>query len=179
MNILRHGVLVALAALFVTAAPIDAANAQSAGKILKQRQAVMKEFSSHSKAIRNYVKGPSKKLTGKKLKKRLKKLGNNIDMELRAQAIGGQAARLMRFFPKGTSLADGVGKTRAKAAIWTDWAGFEAAAAKLGRLAGALETAAASGDKAKIGAALTALGKQGCGGCHKSFRGKKQKKRSS
>lgn len=179
MKFLRYGVFAALAGLIVVATPIDAAVAQSAAKIIKQRQAVMKEFSSHMKAVKKYVKGPSKKLTGKKLKRAIKKAGNNVDMELRAQAIGGQAARLMRFFPKGTSKTDGVGKTRAKPVIWTDWAGFEGAAATLGRLAGALETAAAGGDKAKMGAALKALGKKGCGGCHKNFRGKKQKKKGS
>jgi cytochrome c556 len=85
----------------------------------------------------------------------------------------------MGFFPKGTSAADGVGKTRAKPVIWAKWGEFEAAAANLGKLASGLETAAATGDKAKIKAALTAMGKNGCGGCHKTFRAKKKKKKSS
>lgn len=178
-NLSRVGVVAALAGLIVAAAPIDAAFAQSASTIIKQRQSVMKEFNMHVKAVRKFVKGVPAGLTGKKLKRAKSRLGKAADMELRASALAGQSKRLMRFFPKGTSPADGVGKTRAKPVIWAKWSEFEAAAANLGRLAGVLEKAAATGDKAKIKTALTAMGKQGCGGCHKTFRAKKKKKKSS
>ncbi|MBT5456122.1 MAG: cytochrome c [Rhodospirillaceae bacterium] len=177
MGVLRYGVLSALICLFTVSAPMDGALAQSAGKLLKQRQAIMKEFSSHTKAIKKFVKGPSKKLKGKKLKKATKRLGTTVDMELRAQALAGQGTRLAKYFPKGTGTADGVGRTRSKQAIWSDWAGFQAATANFVKLAGNLEKAAASADKGQIGTALAALGKKGCGGCHRNFRAKKKKKK--
>ncbi len=176
---LKISVVAVLAGLFLVAVPIDAAYAQSAGKILKQRQSVMKELNGHVKAVRNFVKGPKAGLSGKKLKKALSKLGNAGDMELRASALAGQAKRMAMYFPKGTSSKDGVGKTRALPAIWVKWGDFEAAAASFGSLAVALEKAAATGDKGKIKSALSAMGKNGCGGCHKNFRAKKKKKRSS
>jgi len=178
-KLLKISVVAVLAGLFLVAVPIDAAYAQSAGKILKQRQSVMRELNGHVKAVRKFVKGPKAGLSRRKLKKAIRKLGYPGDMELRAQAIAGQSKRLMRYFPKGTSFADGVGKTRAKPVIWARWDDFKAAAANLGKLANGLEKAAATGDKGKIKAALSAMEKKGCGGCHKNFRAKKKKKRSS
>jgi cytochrome c556 len=60
--------------------------------------------------------------------------------------------------------------SRAKAEIWTDWAGFEKAADAFTTATAALIPAAAGGDPAAIGAALGEVGKT-CGGCHKPFRG--------
>ncbi len=178
-NFVKIGVVAALAGLIVAAAPIDAAFAQSASTILKQRQSVMKEFNMHVKAVRKFVKGVPSGLTGKKLKRAKSRLGKAADMELRASAIAGQSKRLMRFFPKGTSAADGVGKTRAKPVIWTKMGEFKAAAATLGKLATGLEKAAATGDTAKIKAALDNMNNNGCSGCHRTFRAPRQKKKSS
>ena len=178
-NLLKIGVVAALAGVVMVAAPLDAAYAQSASTVIKQRQSVMKEFNMHVKAVRKFVKGVPAGLTGKKLKRAKSRLGTAADLELRASALASQSKRLMRFFPKGTSAADGVGKTRAKAAIWAKWSEFEAAAATFGKLAGGLEIAAATGDTGKIKAALATMGKNGCGGCHKTFRAKKKKKKSS
>lgn len=169
-----------LASLITVSAPVEDAVAQSAVKLIKQRQSVMKENNIHVKAIRKFVKGPKKGLTGKKLKKAMNRLGTAADMELRAVAIAGQFDRLLAKFPKGTSSADGVAKTRAKPVIWTRWDDFKAAAANAKSLAQGLEKAAATGDTAKIKTALGALGKKGCGSCHRSFRApKKRKKKSS
>ena len=168
-----------MAGLIGAAAPIDAAFAQSASTILRQRQSVMKEFNMHVKAVRKFVKGVPAGLTGKKLKRAKSRLGKAADMELRASAIAGQSKRLMRFSPKGTSAADGVGKTRAKPVIWTKMGEFKAAAATLGKLATGLEKAAATGDTAKIKAALDNMNNNGCSGCHRTFRAPRQKKKSS
>jgi cytochrome c556 len=136
---------------------------------IKTRKSVMKELSGHNKAITAFLKG-------NKNPKKAKALGTAGDVELRAIAVAGLAARLPGMFPKGTGKSELGDKTRAKPAIWSDWAGFQAAAKNLAAEAAKLETAAASGDKKKIGAALTTLGKSGCGGCHKKFRGPKPKK---
>jgi len=74
-------------------------------------------------------------------------------------------------FPKGTSLNDDAGKTRAKPDIWRNWSGFKARAATLKAEATKLSQAAKSGDKTAIATAFGSLGKNGCGGCHRQFRG--------
>ena len=65
------------------------------------------------------------------------------------------------------------GATDAKPKIWDDWSGFETAIADLEKAARNLQTAAVSGDPARVGPAVKALGKR-CGGCHKPFRKPKE-----
>ena len=178
-NLVKISVVAALAGVFTVSVPLDAAFAQSASTILKQRQSVMKENNMHVKAIRKFVKGVPAGLTGKKLKRAKSRLGTAADMELRAIAIAGQMDRLLARFPKGTSNADGVGKTRAKPVIWAKWGEFVAAAANLKGLANGLAKAAAIGDTAKIKAALDNMNNNGCSGCHRTFRAPRQKKKSS
>jgi cytochrome c556 len=57
----------------------------------------------------------------------------------------------------------------AKPEIWTDRKGFEAAIAKFQKEADAFAVTAKSGDMAKIGAGVQALGKA-CNGCHEDYR---------
>ena len=78
-------------------------------------------------------------------------------------------------FPKGTSLKDMPGKTRAKPEIWTKMAAFDQAANIFAVYATRVADAAGSGDRKAIGAAMGQLGKRGCGGCHSDFRGPKPK----
>ena len=114
--------------------------------------------------------------TGKRMKgcgKRGK--GRAADGRKAAMGRASSAARMPGRFVKGTSLKDGVGKTRAKPAIWVKWADFEAASGKLKAAGANLATAAAGGDAAAIKMAAGAIGKS-CGGCHKPFRGPKPKK---
>ena len=63
-------------------------------------------------------------------------------------------------------------RTGAKPEIWLDWEGFEKAAKTLEAEAVKLMEVAADGDKAAIAAQLGAMGKNGCGGCHRQFRAK-------
>ncbi|MCB9723966.1 MAG: cytochrome c [Spirochaetaceae bacterium] len=65
------------------------------------------------------------------------------------------------------------GATDAKPEIWTDWTKFQTEIAEYEEAANALASAAASGDPAKIGPAMKALGGS-CGGCHKPFRKPKE-----
>ncbi len=62
--------------------------------------------------------------------------------------------------------------TAALPVIWTDQAGFKAAAEKAEGLAEKLAEAAKGGDAQATLAAFAALGKEGCGGCHETFRKK-------
>jgi cytochrome c556 len=151
--ILTGGALVLVAAV---AAP-SLLSAQDPAAIVKQRQETMKQLGGHAKAINEFVESGN---------------GSAEDVAQRAAAIQEIAGKIPGLFPEGTSMDDGVGKTGAKPVIWTDWAGFQAAAEKMGEEAGELQTAAASGDKAAIGTQFAALGKEGCGGCHQTFRQK-------
>jgi cytochrome c556 len=171
MNVSFKSLVIAIVAvgfLGAISAPVTYAASTDSVKV---RKALMKEMSVHNKSIKKFIKGH-------KNPKKAKRLGDAADMELRAMALGGLATRMLTLFPKGTSLNDQKG-TRAKPEIWSKWSDFEASAKKFGGLAAKLEQASATGDKAKMKAALGALGKQGCGGCHKAFRGPKPKKKSS
>ena len=76
----------------------------------------------------------------------------------------------------GPSATAGASKTSpatsALPAVWSDQAGFKAAAEKAEGLAEKLAAAAKSGDPQATLAAFAALGKEGCGGCHQTFRKK-------
>lgn len=171
MNIFtKVAILGAVAAGILAVAPVQMAAAQTGEEYAKMRQAAMKEFNAHSGAIKKYLKG-------NKDPKKAARLNTPGDIEFRAIAIAGLAGKLHTMFAKKTSLEDLPGKTRAKPEIWKTWNDFYSRTQTLAKLAGALEVAAATGDKAKIGAAFKTLGKQGCGGCHKAYRGPKPKKK--
>ena len=167
---LKPFVLVAVGIGFIATLQVDVATADP----IKTRRAVMKELSAHNKAIKKYLKGH-------KNAKQEARLGTPGDVELRALAMAGLAMRLPGMFPKGTGMADMPGKTRAKPAVWSQNAKFKAAAKTLATWSKDLESAAATGDKSKIAAAMKGFGKTTCGNCHKTFRGpkKKKKKKSS
>ncbi len=145
-----------VAAVALTAMPA-LLSAQDPAAIIKERQETMKKIGGHMKAINDFVEAGN---------------GSAEDVSARATEIAQLSEKIPGLFPSGTSLDDGVGKTGAKPIIWSDWAGFEAAAKKMGAEAGALADAASGGDRAVIGTQFAALGKTGCGGCHQTFRQK-------
>jgi cytochrome c556 len=85
-----------------------------------------------------------------------------------AATIRGFAPKISTWFPKGTGPEAGV-KTEAKAEIWTDPAGFAAAASRLEPEAAKLETLARAGDVAGARAQFRIVGGT-CKGCHDKFR---------
>jgi len=84
-----------------------------------------------------------------------------------ARALAFSSRAIPTLFPKGSDSK--AGETKALDKIWTDPAGFKAAADNMGKLATALADALKSGDPAASLAAFAALGKDGCGGCHGSY----------
>ena len=138
---------------------------------VKIRRAMMKENNAHGKAIVEYLKGH-------KNAKKESRLGTPGDVELRALAMASLAKRLPAMFPKGTSLKDMPGKTRAKSEIWSQSDKFRAATNNLASWAKDLEMAAATDDKSKIAAAMRAFVKATCGNCYKTFHGPKPKKKT-
>jgi cytochrome c556 len=161
-------VLVAAGIGFLATMQVELASADP----VKTRRAVMKELSAHNKAIAKYLKGH-------KNPKKEARLGAPGDVEFRAIAMAGLGKRMVAMFPKGTSMKDMPGKTRAKPEIWTKSADFRKAANILVKWSKDLEGAAATGDKAKIAAAMKGFGKNACGTCHKTFRGPKPKKKKT
>ncbi len=122
--------------------------------VIKYRQTTMKAIGAHMGAIVAVVKG---------------EVPYTDQVAVHARAIGAMAKHLPSLFPEGTGPE--VGETRALPAIWQQWDRFAAAARSLeaesARLA---EIAEAGGDLAALGAQVGAVGKNGCGACHKPFR---------
>jgi cytochrome c556 len=77
-------------------------------------------------------------------------------------------------FPKGSE--SGEIKTRTLPEAWSKPAEFKAAADSFTMASAAFLSAANAGDRAAISAGIKNLGKS-CGGCHKTFRAKKTRKK--
>lgn len=128
---------------------------------IKARKDAMKSLSADLKVIRAYVKD------GK---------GTPQDVEQKASAMAATAKQIPVLFPKGSGRGDFSDKeTRALPKIWADWPGFETASTALVTEAGKLAEIAKTGEKAMIAEQAGELGKVGCGGCHKAYRGAKAK----
>jgi cytochrome c556 len=102
--------------------------------------------------------------------------GSAADVVAAAKDLEASAAKIPSLFPKGTSLVDfpdpanGKPVTSAKAVIWEKWDDFKKAADYLASEAKELAEVAEAGDTAKIGEQFGDLAKNGCGGCHTTFR---------
>ena len=86
----------------------------------------------------------------------------------RAALLADRAVLVLRWFPRGTGPQAGV-RTRARAEIWSNAAGFRDAGARFVVAARALNSAAQTGDLARVRAMLPAV-QRACGACHDSFR---------
>lgn len=86
-------------------------------------------------------------------------------------SVKDRSLKLPHWFPKGSG-KEVQPKSEALPGIWTDPAGFNAAATKLQVEAGKLATVAASGNVEATRAQFQTTG-QACGGCHKVYREKK------
>jgi cytochrome c556 len=146
----KHGWL-GLAALGAVLAGIGAAGAAD---VYKDREALMKGFGQRMNVIKGAV------VEGK---------GTLVDAATAAQEITANAEKIPSVFPNGTN----AGESEALPVIWEQWPGFEGKAQNMHDLAAKLAAAAASGDKAITLAAFADLGKNGCGGCHETYRKKK------
>lgn len=127
--------------------------------VIVQRQGLMKSQGDHAKGINDFVE---------------KGEGSPEDVAKRAADLQRRSAEIAGLFPAGTGIDDNVAKTAAKMDIWAKPDEFKAAADNMGKLAGALWQAAAGGDKAQIADAFGKMGKEGCGGCHTTFRQKQE-----
>jgi cytochrome c556 len=129
------------------------ADSEASGEI-KYRQSLMEGVGSNMAAIGDILK-------------------NQLDLPGHVQNHASQLALAADLVAAAFKNGSAEGPTDAKAKIWTDWKGFEAAIADFDTAARNLESAAASGDPAAVGPAVKALGKS-CGGCHKPYRNSKE-----
>jgi cytochrome c556 len=155
----QSGAWIAVAAAGVLATLGAAAfAADEPANIIKYRQAYMKANSGHITMIAAVVKG---------------EVSWTDELAGHAHALHEQSKHLLRLFPEGSGKGDTDVESVALPVIWEQWSEFEEAANAFEAESGKLVEAVESGDQAAIARQLGALGKQGCGNCHETFREKK------
>ena len=141
--------------------PACISSALEGSEAIKERKALMKSISKEWKPIKAYAKSGE---------------GSAAAVAQHATAINGMAKKIDALFPKGSGRGNFSDKeTRALPAIWTDWSGFQKASNTLEQESATLIKVAGTGDQKAIAKQVGAMGKNGCGGCHKPFRGAKVK----
>ena len=143
----------------VLAGLTNATFAQDKETVLKNRQAVMKEQGKDLQNIKAYLEGK----------------GDLTLAKDSAANLTQTTKKIPDLFPPGTGGPNPTGDYVAKPVIWSDWTKFldaqKTAVAKVDTLVVAIN----GGDKPAIEAAFADLGKNGCGGCHTTFREKIEK----
>jgi cytochrome c556 len=127
--------------------------------VLKDRQATMKEQGKDAGAVKAYLDGK----------------GDLAQAKAGAANLTQTTKKIPSLFPPGTGGPNPTGDYVAKPVIWTDWDKFLDAQKTAAAKADALLVAVNGGDKAAIETAFNDLGKNGCGGCHTTFREKIEK----
>jgi cytochrome c556 len=128
-------------------------SAQDATAVVKDRQATMKAQGAAMGGVKKYLDGAADQAAATKSAEDLVTISTALDKK----------------FPKGTS-HDEVPVSNAKPIIWTEGDKFAAAQKNLIDHAQKLVVAVKSGDKKAAGDQYAATGKEGCGGCHSTFR---------
>lgn len=145
---------IALAVAIVSLAAAGTAWSQDQMATVTHRQDVMKGQGKHLTAIKGYLGGKVDKATA------------TTD----AADLVASIKTIPTLFPKDSGMAQFPGKSYAKPVIWSEPDKFSAAQQNALAKAETLAAAMKNGDKAKIQAAFVDLGKNGCGGCHTTFR---------
>ena len=152
---------IAGAGLLAAALGTAAFAADEPANIVKYRKAFMDANGAHISMIAAVVKG---------------EVSFTDDIATNAQALAEQGklltANLEQLFPEGTAKGETGEKSAALPVIWEKWGEFEQAAQRFEEESAKFAEVAQGGDMAAIGPALGALGKQGCGACHETFREK-------
>lgn len=138
------------AGLCLAGGAVAAVNAKA---VIEAREANFKTFGKSMKTMNDSLKSDSPDLAV---------IASN------AAAIRALAPKVTTWFPKGTGPGAGV-KTEARAEIWSDPAGFAAAARRLEPEAAKLEALARAGDLAGVRAQVRVVGGT-CKGCHDKYK---------
>ena len=151
----RHVVLAAIMT-FAVAGIGGLALAQDKEAVIKNREALMKGQGKDLGSVKAYTEGKA----------------DLAQAEAGAAGLTQSMKKIPDVFPPGSGGTSTDGKYATKPVIWTDWNKFLDAQKTASNKADALLVAVKSGDKTKIEAAFGDLGKNGCGGCHETFREK-------
>jgi len=157
-SVMKVGLFGAALAILVAGAG-GMALAQDKETVIKNRQATMKEQGKDIGAVKAYIEGK----------------GDLAQAKTGAANLTQTTKKIPELFPPGTEGPNPTGDYVAKPAIWTEWNKFLDAQKAAASKADALLAAVNGGDKAAIEAAFNDLGKNGCGGCHTTFREKIEK----
>jgi cytochrome c556 len=130
--------------------------AQDKETVVKNREALMKGQGKDLGSVKAYTEGK----------------GDLAQAEAGAAGLAQSTKKIPEVFPPGTGGTSTDGKYATKPVIWTDWNKFLDAQKTAASKAELLLVAVKSGDKTKIETAFGDLGKNGCGGCHETFREK-------
>jgi cytochrome c556 len=130
--------------------------AQDKETVVKNREALMKGQGKDLGSVKAYTEGK----------------GDLAQAEAGAAGLAQSTKKIPEVFPPGTGGTSTDGKYATKPVIWTDWNKFLDAQKTAASKAEVLLVAVKSGDKTKIETAFGDLGKNGCGGCHETFREK-------
>jgi cytochrome c556 len=140
---------------------VAAAAADGHGLIKKRIELMRKDVLGNFKVIIGFVKRGE---------------GSMADVEKASNDIQTAAGKIPALFPKGTGRPDVDDKTtRSLSKIWEDWGTFETAAKAMGAHAGHVAMSAGQGNADEVKKYFGLMGKEGCGACHKPFRGPKAK----
>lgn len=148
---MRKTWVVAIAGALSAGAMVGGATiALAQADVVKERQDNRKQAGAAMRAIKTVIdaKGPT---TGA------------VEQAAKLKTL---EAAFIKLFPAGSNK-----DTKALPAVWTDWAGFQAASKNADAAFDKLAVAAGSGDMAALTAAWQDTGKA-CGACHDKFRAK-------
>ncbi len=154
-SIAKQFVLAGVVAVATTLGAVSQA-AEDPAALIEYRKAIMSAIDRHIVAIVMVVKGD---------------VSFTDEVAGHAHAINEMSKTLPRLFPKGSGKE--AGETRALPVIWEKWDEFEATIKTLQTESAKLAEVAKDGDRAAIAKQTMALGNEGCGSCHKTFREKK------
>ncbi len=149
---MRKTLIVALIGALAAGAVVGGATiAMAQGDVIAQRKDNRKQTAAAMRAIKGIVdaKGPT---------------AGAVEQAAKLKTL---ETAFVKMFPAGSDK----GETRALPAIWTDWAGFEAASKNADMAYDKLATAAGSGNAEALATAFADTGKA-CGACHQKFQAK-------
>ena len=149
----RRRIVLFTATISLGLASLAAAQQEGAKGVVAVRQATMDANAKHMSAIKAILSEDPQ----------LIKL-----VAFHAQAIAEAAEYVPEMFPPGSTQTP----TAALPVIWDKQDQFKQAAERAHGLAGKLAETSQGGDVKATLAAFAALGKEGCGGCHETFRKK-------
>jgi cytochrome c556 len=149
---MRKTLVVALIGALAAGSMVGGATiAMAQGDVIAQRKDNRKQAAAAMRAVKAIVdaKGPT---------------AGAVEQAAKLKTL---EAAFVKMFPAGSDK----GETRALPAVWTDWAGFQAASKVSDAAYDKLAVAAGSGNAEALATAFADVGKT-CGACHQKFQAK-------